>query len=182
MTGVEEENVKDLVITFTSSSSFRRMLATETSIATYNIVVNSDDVTFETLKAQLEVASGPSGDLNNFIAMNAANNGITVEITVAEPEIENNLEPREASERLTGTQITGLIIGIFLSIGLVATSVAFIIQMKSTTTASSDSKTDVVDTTTDVVDTTTDVVDTTTTPTNDVIAAADTAVPVSNTV
>ena len=175
MTGVEEENVKDLVITFTSSSSFRRMLATETSIATYNIVVNSDDVTFETLKAQLEVASGPSGDLNNFIAMNAANNGITVEITVAEPEIENNLEPREASERLTGTQITGLIIGIFLSIGLVATSVAFIIQMKSTTTASSDSKTDVVDTTTDVVDTTT-------TPTNDVIAAADTAVPVSNTV
>lgn len=175
MTGVEEENVKDLVITFTSASSFRRMLATETSIATYNIVVNSDDVTFETLKSQLEVASGPSGDLNNFIAMNAANNGITVQITVGEPEVENNLEPREASERLTGTQITGLIIGIFLFIGLVATSIAFIIQMKSTATASSDS-----DSSADVVATTTDVVVDTTTPTTDVIA--DTVVPVSNTV
>lgn len=130
MTGVQPEDITDIGID-ESESGGRRLAGGEVHLR-YMVITHVDGATYDSLIAQLTAASETSA-LNDLIQEFADEFGVPVlaDATVSEPETTNLLADRGTSELLTGTQIAGLIIGIFLCLGLIATVVFFILNVRN---------------------------------------------------
>lgn len=131
MSGVSPDDVQDLVITFVPASAVHmRRLQTPTATARFNVVAHVPGATYDSLSSQYVTASSGAGALiNTYIETFATDNGVS-DFTVSEPLVENNLASRPASERLTGAQIAGLVIGIFMFIALAAIIVWYALEQR----------------------------------------------------
>lgn len=131
MSGVSPDDIQNLVITFPPASAVHmRRLQTPTANAKFDVVAHVPGATYESLSAQYVTASSGAGSLiNTYIALYATENGVS-DFTVSEPYVQNSLTSRPASEQLTGAQITGLVIGIFMFLALAAIIVWFALQQR----------------------------------------------------
>jgi hypothetical protein len=126
MPGVSPVDVEDLQVTFPVSRM--RRLESATAIARFTIVAHIQGATYESLSS-LYIAATTSGLINELIAAYAAENDIS-DFTVSEPKVENALQQRGSSFMLTGAQITGLVIGIFMFLAVAAIVVAFVLKQR----------------------------------------------------
>lgn len=124
MTGVDPSDIVDLGL---DDSQGRRLAASDQMRLKYTVLAHIDGATYDSLVAQL-VAASEGTLLNDLIVQYATEQNVPllVDATVEPPETTNLLAPRGSSELLTGPQIAGLIIGIFMCLGLIAVVVAFI--------------------------------------------------------
>lgn len=108
----------------------RKLQGSSTVQLSYSVKVNSMSQTYETLSHAVEVAVGDGtmqADINHAADLSGAEalQTATLDTNV---EIQDKTIPRGESVLLTGTQIAGLIIGIFLCLALIAVVVFFALQ------------------------------------------------------
>mmetsp|Transcript_20320 Transcript_20320/g.34010 ORF Transcript_20320/g.34010 Transcript_20320/m.34010 type:complete len:335 (+) Transcript_20320:71-1075(+) len=123
ITNIETEDISDRRL-----RSNGRKLASSAVRLTYLVFVRDDAVTYDSLTNQLKVGT-EDGSLDAALKFFAQANGATqlvaLNATFGEPTTENSFSEGDASDDLTGAQIAGLLVGIFLLIALIALIVMF---------------------------------------------------------
>jgi hypothetical protein len=134
MDGVTPERVTNILVTPTATGSAHRGLfsistaaaSVEAVFLAYTVEVHDPTLSFDELKAQLIEAASSGAmdeDLHNYAAVYGAEN--LANGTFSAPTVQQVRAQRSSSSKLTGAQITGLVIGIVLCLVLLATAVAF---------------------------------------------------------
>lgn len=139
MAGTKPTDIQDISVTATNGGAIivsGRHLATSLSLLKYTVKTHLDGATYESLSSQLLNAT-TSGMLDNHLHYYAAvfNVSELANGTVFATVTSNLLVPRDASDQLTGAQIAGLVIGIILCLGLLATTVFFFLANQKKTDA-----------------------------------------------
>lgn len=141
MDGVTPDRVTDIVVGAASASTrsngvrgsanLRQINAVDQCSLKYSVRVNDPVLTFEALRDQLSSAAAAGQmdtDLRHYASVFGAanlNNG-----TFAAPQVTNAAVMRPNSEKLTGAEIAGLVIGVVLFVALLATLVMFVVHTK----------------------------------------------------
>jgi hypothetical protein len=136
MTGVSSDEIYEVLIsTIVSdddSSEEGRRLSSMT-VLSYDVRLWSSTSTTEDFITELTTASN-NGDLQNNIVAAAGTTTLT-NLVISSFSANDRLFKRGSSEKLTGTQIAGLVIGIVLFLVLFAFVVSFIVANKIHTAA-----------------------------------------------
>lgn len=136
MAGTKPSDIQEISVTATNGGAIivsNRHLATSLSLLKYTVRTHLDGATYQSLSTQLMNAT-TSGMLDNHLHYYAAVYNVSelANGTVFATVTNNLLVPRDASDKLTGAQIAGLVIGIILCLGLLATCVFFFLANQKT--------------------------------------------------
>ena len=114
----------------------RRLSSTLTMQYIVQILDTTDAITVFTNVLQTAANDGTfENNLHNAATTTGANQMSNIAVDTNSFQSSNMMTKRGDSKRLTGTQITGLIIGVFMFLGVLGTLIAFIMSCSASTAA-----------------------------------------------
>lgn len=119
-------DIQDIVVSGTGSRTNRGLQSSASTRVRFTVRAYITGATYESLSTQLAQAA-VTGALTSQVQLFAAQNSVPVlqNVTVLAITTDNELVGRESSEKLTGTMIAGLVIGIIMCLGIIAVIVYF---------------------------------------------------------
>ena len=129
MPGTQASDVQDIIVSDGDSRTSRALQIGSTTNVQFTVRTYLTGATYESLSSQLTEAA-VTGTLTAQVKFFAAllNAPELLNATVSAITTENELVGREGSEKLTGSMIAGLVIGIFMALGFIAAVVYFFLS------------------------------------------------------